>query len=219
MRNFISRLLVVLAFGWAGSVSAIPITGTDIVTVDGTDWAQTDLFAGVTWSQIDTACPAGTCTGILNGYSVSGWTFASVDDVNTLFNHFFGYEHMGPGPSVRIGDSVDHQMIDDGFRGADGGGYIAGQSYQANYVEGFTRDLDPNGLPYYGSWSVQTSPESYGSASALTYRTEPIWSANGAWLYRSTASEVPTPATIPLLGIALAGLALTRNKRKEITIT
>jgi hypothetical protein len=41
MSKFIGRLLVVLAFGWAGSVSSqVPITGNDIVTVDGTDWVQ-----------------------------------------------------------------------------------------------------------------------------------------------------------------------------------
>jgi hypothetical protein len=39
----------VMAFaGWAGSISAMPIEGDDIVTVDGTEWAQVDLFTSST---------------------------------------------------------------------------------------------------------------------------------------------------------------------------
>jgi hypothetical protein len=84
------RSIWVLAFaGWAGSVSAGPITGADIVTVDGTDWAQVDLFTDLSWNDINTVCPGGVCgAGTLNGYDMSGWEWASVSDLNSLFNGY-----------------------------------------------------------------------------------------------------------------------------------
>lgn len=159
---------------------------TDTVTVDGKVWAQTDLFLGVTWSHVAAVCPAGICTGILNGHSVTGWTFASVDDVNDLFNYYFGYPQMGPGPDESIGGSTAaHQMIDDGFRGIVFNEHWDIYSYDVNAVEGFTRDLSPDGRPFYGSWRVQVQPASHGSAVAFTNKPHAYWSDNGAWLFRT----------------------------------
>lgn len=71
---------------------------TDTVTVDGREWAQVDLFTNLTWDQINAVCPEGVCAGILNGFDMTGWTWASVDDVNALFNFYIGSEKLGPGP-------------------------------------------------------------------------------------------------------------------------
>jgi hypothetical protein len=100
MSKFIGRFLVVLAFGWAGSVSSqVSITGDDKVTVDGTDWAQVDLFTNLSWNDINAVCPAGVCvnSGTLNGYDMTGWAWASLGDINDLFNYYIGSEEMGPG--------------------------------------------------------------------------------------------------------------------------
>jgi hypothetical protein len=67
-----------------------PETDTDTVTVDGREWAQLDQFTDLSWSDINAACPAGVCSGVLNGYNMTGWTWASVDDVDALFAHFIG---------------------------------------------------------------------------------------------------------------------------------
>jgi hypothetical protein len=73
---------------------------TDTVFVDGNEWAQTDLFRGIPWDEINAVCPEGICAdnGILNGYDMTGWTWASTDDINTLFNFYIGSEQLGPGP-------------------------------------------------------------------------------------------------------------------------
>jgi hypothetical protein len=76
-----------------------PITPiTDTVTVDGREWAQVDLFTNLTWDHINAVCPEGVCAGILNGFDMTGWAWASVDDVNALFNFYIGSEKLGPGP-------------------------------------------------------------------------------------------------------------------------
>jgi hypothetical protein len=71
---------------------------TDTVTVDGREWAQVDLFTNLTWDHINAVCPEGVCAGILNGFDMTGWAWASVDDVNALFNFYIGSEKLGPGP-------------------------------------------------------------------------------------------------------------------------
>jgi hypothetical protein len=108
MSKFIGRLLVVLAFGWAGSVSSqVPITGDDIVIVDGRDWAQVDLFTYLTWNGINAVCPGGVCTGELNGYDVTGWAWATVADVNDLFNTYLGEGVMGGWPDNQLSEAWD----------------------------------------------------------------------------------------------------------------
>ena len=64
----------------------------DVITVDGKQWLQAELFKNLTWDEINAVCPAGECTdnGSLNGYDMTGWTWASVDDVKTLFNVYIG---------------------------------------------------------------------------------------------------------------------------------
>lgn len=102
-----SRVLTVLAFAvWVGTANAEPITAADIVSVDGKDWAQVDLFTFLSWNDINAVCPSGVCVdgGMLNGHTMTGWTWASVDDVNAMFNVYLsaagvtGSDLLGPGP-------------------------------------------------------------------------------------------------------------------------
>jgi len=75
-------------------------TYQDIIKVDGKEWLQPDLFTNLSWNDINAVCSAdtGVCSGELNGYDMNGWTWASVDDVNALFNHYIGSDVLGPGP-------------------------------------------------------------------------------------------------------------------------
>lgn len=77
----------------------VPIT--DFVTVDGTAWAQPDLFRTPTWSMINRVCPGGPCNGVLNGFDMTGWQWANVEEANALFNSF------GVKPALAGPDRVD----------------------------------------------------------------------------------------------------------------
>ena len=72
--------------------------GPESIMVDGREWAQVDLFTNLSWNQINAICPMGVCAGTLNGHDMTGWTWASVEDLNALFNHYVGIEALGPGP-------------------------------------------------------------------------------------------------------------------------
>ncbi len=73
---------------------------TDTISVAGREWAQVDLFADLSWNDINTICPAGLCSGVLNGFDMTGWMWASVEDLNSLFNHYIGFAALGPGPDT-----------------------------------------------------------------------------------------------------------------------
>lgn len=162
-------------------------TITDTVTVDGKVWAQPDLFAGVTWSQITAVCPSGPCTGILNGHSVTGWTFASVDDVNALFNYYIGAPdlELGPGPDHAYPGVSAHLIFGDGFRGIFWNEMVNIYSVNSNNVEGIVRDLAPTGVPYVGLWKVALNQYWAGSSEVYTDRLYLFFgNQSGAWMYR-----------------------------------
>jgi hypothetical protein len=71
---------------------------TSVITVNGKQWAQAGFFLNLTWDQINAVCPAGKCkdNGSLNGIDMTGWTWASIDDVKALFNVYIGYDALGP---------------------------------------------------------------------------------------------------------------------------
>jgi hypothetical protein len=73
------------------------IVDADIVKVNGREWAQPDLFTSLSWGEINQLCPiaeGGVCKKAvyeedrLKGYDMEGWTWASIADVNGLFNYF-----------------------------------------------------------------------------------------------------------------------------------
>ena len=79
------------------------------IEIDGKMWAQANLFNGVWIDDLYAVCPDGLCDGSLTAgfpdsyaYDLTGWTLASIDEVNTLFNYYIESERnfMGPGPDV-----------------------------------------------------------------------------------------------------------------------
>jgi len=69
--------------------------------------------------------PSGICAedGVLNGYSMAGWTWAQSDDVNGVFNHYIeahtSRPTLGPGPDRVTDLSIDpavHAFFEDGWR-------------------------------------------------------------------------------------------------------
>lgn len=79
-----------------------PISGatSDVIQVGNILLAQPDLFVGVSWADMAAACPGGVCNNYLNGVDLRGWTWASLDDMNGLFNLYIGALEMGPGPDL-----------------------------------------------------------------------------------------------------------------------
>jgi hypothetical protein len=146
------------------------------------------LFVDLSWNQIEVQCPSGICSSsaVLNGYSMSGWTLASVDDVNALFSHYIGYDALGPGPDFVYASSWDgwgKLMFDDGFRltlqeGSDG-----------RAIEGLTASevsVEPDHV-HVGVF-VDSFSNNGGPDSARTYGShgrDEAYGITGAWFYKS----------------------------------
>lgn len=79
-----------------------PISGAtrDVIQIGNITVAQPGLFTGVSWAEMGAACPGGVCNTYLNGVDLRGWTWASLDDLNGIFNLYIGALVMGPGPDL-----------------------------------------------------------------------------------------------------------------------
>ncbi|CAA0114147.1 Uncharacterised protein [Halioglobus japonicus] len=213
----ITRVLAVLIFsGWASSISALPIGGADTVTVDGNEWAQVDLFTNLSWWDIWSACPSGECQdgATLNGNNMRGWRWASVDDINGLFNSYIGSEALGPGPSdfFEIDSLWAPAFYADGWRPTStnstlttthGWSSTAGPTWSESY-QAFLYEIH---LPNESDRAYTGYNETRTNTSDFT----------GAWFYREVAipppSGVPAPATLILVSLTLAGLGWARRKK------
>jgi hypothetical protein len=79
-------------------LQALPSLGQAVIR-DGKEWLQPIDFTNLSWNDVNAVCPVGVCAGTLNGIDVTGYTWATVDDVNGLFNSYGIEPPIGPGPS------------------------------------------------------------------------------------------------------------------------
>jgi hypothetical protein len=169
-------------------VESIP--SEEVITADGKEWAQVDLFTGLSWEDINAVCSAdtGVCSGVLNGYDVTGWTWASVDEVNALFNFYIGSAVLGRGPDLLIGqwDSIWAPTIfDNGWRPTIPSDAIP-------QIAGATRSQVPSSKTeaYEGAWLDHIEEPCFecggGDVAGTSRITETKSSSDrtGAWFYR-----------------------------------
>jgi hypothetical protein len=216
MSKHIGRLLVVLAFaGWTGSATAIPITNT--VTVDGNEWAQPVDFNSLSWNTINMVCPLGVCSGTLNGYDMDGWTWASVDGVDNLFNWFLGIAGLG-GNDLLVGpDLALHDGYDSTWAPMFCATFDCFEFETLHAFVGLTSTLKDATRVYYGAaFDYLTVSGDDNWDQFETFQTTTLdYSDNvvGGWFYRAEqTTTVPIPSTLVLLGLGLFGLRVSRQR-------
>jgi hypothetical protein len=203
-------LLVAVAMSAA---HATPITNT--VTVGDKEWAQVNLFTPLSWNTVDEVCPDladGVCNEgeTLNGWTMTGWTWASIFDVGELFSALTPH----PGAVITAVRELDSEWAPAFFAES---GFEPTQTLSASeLIRGVTRTTNPFATfqSYLGIVVNQqnTDPRFRDLVDTSVSRNKNFGSANtGVWFYRPATVQVPAPATLPLLGLALGLLAALRR--------
>lgn len=210
-------LIVMLALLQSVPAGAVPIGPTDIVTIGSREWAQVDLFLGLSWDDIDNVCPAGVCSSnTLNGYDMAGWTWASADDLNPVLNThlaaggFSGSDLLGPGPdSVFPNPGFDNPaatlFFSDGWRptAID----LPEQILTAGWLSDFGTATSGGTVGFQGVVRDRFIDVPFGFdqfATNLTWASDRASPFEGGWFYRDLA-QVPLPSTalLSVLGVLL----------------
>ncbi|MCB1704299.1 MAG: hypothetical protein KDI17_05520 [Halioglobus sp.] len=209
-------LFAILLF--SSPLMAVPIGSNDIVTIDGREWAQPDLFDRLSWLDIRAQCPfspnASVCSldSNLNGYDLAGWVWASGDDLKQLFNRYLTVAGYGSDELLDADTDRVHQSP-------------ASQDFASLFFEDFRLTSNVNGnRPMVIGWQStllgnppRTSarivrlddPNELHSVSAWVNeaRLATAFPAPGvgAWFYREkdTVEPIPAPGTHLLILLGL----------------
>ena len=193
-----------------------PMAQATPVTVGDRQWQQPDLLAGVSWNQLATVCPTngGQCNGSLASTDLTGWRWASVGDVASLFATFEG--HPGHyGSHSEFGSAWAPQLTSlftPTLRG-----------FGASIVFGWTRSSDYFG----GRYSVYVINHRFPRSLDVT-RVSRLPSGNirsrilGAWMYRDVGggagdvAAVKEPPPVALMMLGFVGLVAARRRPAEV---
>jgi hypothetical protein len=173
------------------------------VVRDGKEWLQPVDFDGLSWDEVNAVCPApaGACAGTLNGINVTGYTWASVDDMNVLFNSYGISPPLGPGPDIYFewpSTWAPQYFMD--FEDMT-------TTPPTASTFGWTRSTVPDDVSraYAASLQYSTVPEDTDAANTGSVGLKSV--GIGAYIWRQATSPSPSAAAIPTMSVY--GLALT----------
>ncbi len=224
--NFTWLGAALLAAGLQQAMAAPVVAYTDS---NGREWRQVKETVGLAYTDIKAACSGsqGLCSGSVGNIQLEGWHFAVNADVYQLFvqtsipmtgNTATGYgSASGPSGSTWAAAFIDVDGV-----GGDAGYFDANWLNESGaWVMGFVRD-QPASLNYRYTASVMDIKDNLtsrvdGAGTANLVHRDAGDAPNGYWLYRDaavTSNALPLPGTLPLAGLALAGLAALRRRRR-----
>ncbi|MFT4520876.1 MAG: hypothetical protein ACI9JM_003284 [Halioglobus sp.] len=189
---------------------------------DGKEWLQPADLLDVNWYNVADVCPPpdGLCDGSLAGTEVTGYRWASVNDLNALYNSYDNSLMMGPGPSQRTNVS---DTIADAFFAE----FAPTLAYMATLPPPSPPDV-PQSVFETSGWLIDELGPNSGYNSAIgnesgndvvdifndsaigkTYNPGFI----GAWLYRAVLPKQVPASTLPISIFTVLGLIAIASRR------
>lgn len=191
-RPFLAFALASLVVGVSGASAQIPY-----VDAQGRSWRQMPGTTNRTWDQFAVACPTDgitPCSGIVGGLDVSGYVWATQNQVLELFSEFLPEI----ADELALGGAA-YTLPGLGFFGSFKPTYEFYTTFGGyNYISGWTATRS-GGFAFVPEVSAQY-PVFYGGFSLLTQVSTATTSAQrGVWLFQ------PAPGPFQSLGHSLPG--------------
>ena len=200
MRHWSVRLAIVAVF--VGSlVPAGSATVTAAPTVDGKQWRELFQTTGLSWSQVASVCPTDgetPCSGSVGGHDLTGWTWATADQVRDLMD-----DHA---PALATADPPVVSGID-GFWGAASflgvmrwTTYTSLTYFYSEWTGGWTASKETgSGLPITGGagYSHALAGSTAQGTIGLGTDADAASSVRGVFLWRPAGGDYTPPVVTP----------------------
>ncbi len=192
--------------------AGVHATSIQPVHVGERQWLQPNAFVDIRWWDVEDICDTqtGTCEGSLNGVDLSGWTWASLGDVNNLFNSFIGQPQLtGPDMFFTLTHLEIQSFFDAGFEPTL---ILALGIYETAVLVGLTRTESPPVM--HTAYAGVVLHEYENPFLPSRYRTDlrfEVFSARpdvGYFFYRA-----PSPGSLLLMVAGMACLFRSRRQR------
>ncbi len=179
--------LVLVATIGTSTASAAPTFGDK-------QWNELFPTTGLSWAQVASVCPtdgATPCNGTVGGRNLTGWVWATSDQVLELMENYAPGISTGDYTNAGFGAAIG--FLND-FRWTT---YTALTYFYTEYTDGWTASRDANDLPISGSASFQTPffaggiGVGSGPDQASPYR--------GVFLWRTAGLDYTPPVVTPTI--------------------
>lgn len=186
MNRTLARITVVLAV--VTSLLGTALVGQAAIDNSGKDWRQLTETTGLTWNQVATVCPRDgvtPCTGSVGGRNLTGWVWATREQVLNLFGTYS--PDILTSPTGSVGGGFAYFVAAESFFGFLQPTFQVFLTYStARLAGGWTATTDSDAQPYVGSVGDGTTPVSVsGSFSVVTTaNADAVDSMRGVFLWR-----------------------------------
>jgi hypothetical protein len=192
---------------------------SNAVIIDGKEWYQPGALSGISWQEFNSVCPNGECSGIVQNFNatqsvdITGWTWASVLEVNDLFKKFVDLT-VNSGVVNRVeANSTWAPAFQNVFN-------ISGFVGDTSIVSGWTSSRignsgNPNAFARLGQVSDGLDLDRITTSIFVRPNNR---RSTGAWLFRAPQAVNPVSQPSSLLLLLVCSVGLLHQRRKKWTI-